>query len=131
MPNPPVVTPASPLPGHTEGTMLEFVVRLHGPPLGRLYLPRPFAMVIEIDQPRGVWLQVHGCSNGAVYADAEYPTSRGMILRCGWKTFTRAHNFMSGHVLRFKMVEVDMLSVKIYGHSGARLGCCEESSSDA
>ncbi|KAE8795288.1 L-ascorbate oxidase-like protein [Hordeum vulgare] len=54
-----------------------------------------------------------------------------MFLRHGWKTFARAHNFMAGHVLRFKLVEADMLSVKIYELSGARLGCCEESSSDA
>ncbi|KAE8791554.1 L-ascorbate oxidase-like protein [Hordeum vulgare] len=54
-----------------------------------------------------------------------------MLLRHGWNTFARAHNFMAGHVLRFKLVETDMLSIKIYGNSGARLGCCEESLSDA
>ncbi|KAE8803771.1 L-ascorbate oxidase-like protein [Hordeum vulgare] len=53
---------------------------------------------------------------------------RVMFLRHGWKTFARAHNFMAGHVLHFKLVEADKLSIKIYGHSGARLGCCEESS---
>ncbi|KAE8816703.1 L-ascorbate oxidase-like protein [Hordeum vulgare] len=65
-----------------------------------------------------------------MYADIKYPVPRVMFLRHGWKTFARAHNFITRHVLRFKLVEADMLSVKIYGHSGARLGCCEESSSD-
>ena len=54
-----------------------------------------------------------------------------MLLRRGWKTFARTHNLMDGHVLHFKMMEADQLSVKIYGRSGARLGCYEESSSDA
>ncbi|KAE8767788.1 L-ascorbate oxidase-like protein [Hordeum vulgare] len=53
-----------------------------------------------------------------------------MLFRRGWKTFARAHNFMAGHVLCFKLVEAHMLFVKIYGHSGARVGCCKESSSD-
>ncbi|KAE8814607.1 l-ascorbate oxidase-like protein [Hordeum vulgare] len=105
--------------------------RLCGPPHGRLYLPRPFAKVMEVENPQRVWLQVHGCRNGAVYANAEYPSPRVMILRRGWKTFARAHNFMAGHVLRFQLVDAYMLSVKIYVHSGVRLGCCEESLSDA
>ncbi|KAE8807837.1 L-ascorbate oxidase-like protein [Hordeum vulgare] len=54
-----------------------------------------------------------------------------MLLRPGWKTFAHAHIFMVGHVLRFKLVEADMLFVKIYGHFGAHLDCCEQSSSDA
>ncbi|KAE8801302.1 L-ascorbate oxidase-like protein [Hordeum vulgare] len=66
-----------------------------------------------------------------MHADVEYPMPRVVFLRCGWKTFTHGHNFMEGHVLLFKLVEASRLSVKIYGHSGARLGCCEESSSDA
>ena len=53
-----------------------------------------------------------------------------MFLGHGWKTLACAHNFMSGYVLRIKLVEANMLSIKIYGHSGTRLGCCEESSSD-
>ncbi|KAE8795286.1 l-ascorbate oxidase-like protein [Hordeum vulgare] len=131
MPDPPLVTPTLPLSGHTECTALEFVVKLRSPPHGCLHLPRPFAKVMEVDKPQGVWLRVHGCHNGVVYADVEYPTPRVMFLRHGWKTFARAHNIMVWHVLRFKLVEADMLSVKIYGLLGARLGCCEESSSDA
>ncbi|KAE8803847.1 L-ascorbate oxidase-like protein [Hordeum vulgare] len=78
-----------------------------------------------------MWLHVHGCCNGVVHTGVEYPTRHVMFLSRGWKTFARAHNFMEGHVLSFKMVEADMLSIKIYGHSTARLGYCEESSSDA
>ncbi|KAE8793028.1 L-ascorbate oxidase-like protein [Hordeum vulgare] len=52
-----------------------------------------------------------------------------MLLGRGWKAFARAHGLEDWHVLCFKMVEVDMLSVKFYGRSGMRLGCCEESSS--
>ncbi|KAE8814723.1 l-ascorbate oxidase-like protein [Hordeum vulgare] len=131
MPDPSLAMSVLPLPGHTEGTVLEFIVGLHGPPRGHLRLPRPFAKVMEVDKLQGVWLRVHGCRNSVMYIDAEYPAARVMLLRRGRKTFARAHNFMAGHVLRFKLVEVDMVSVKIYGHSGARLGYCEESSSDA
>ncbi|KAE8811599.1 l-ascorbate oxidase-like protein [Hordeum vulgare] len=126
---PPVMLPL-PLSGHTKGTTLEFVIRLRGPPRRCLRLSRHFAGVMEVDKPQGVWHHVHGCRNGVVYVDANYATLRVMVLRRGWKTFARAHNFMAGHVLRFKMVEVHMLFVKIFGHSGARLGCCEETSSD-
>ncbi|KAE8777386.1 L-ascorbate oxidase-like protein [Hordeum vulgare] len=71
------------------------------------------------------------CCNSTVYADVEYSTPCVMFLWHGWKTFARAHNFMVGHVLRFKLVEAGMLSFKIYKDSGGRLGCCKESSSDA
>ncbi|KAE8820107.1 l-ascorbate oxidase-like protein [Hordeum vulgare] len=131
MPDLPPVTQTLALLGHTEGTALEFIVKLRSPPHGGLRLPRPFTKVMEVDKAQGVWLHVHGCHNGAVYADVEYPVPHVMFLRHRWKTFAHAHNFMAGHVLRFKLVEADMLSVKIYGLSGARLGCYEESSSDA
>ncbi|KAE8820984.1 L-ascorbate oxidase-like protein [Hordeum vulgare] len=78
-----------------------------------------------------MWLSMPGCCNGVVYADDEYPMPHVMLLRHGWKTFTRAHNFMAGHVLCFKLVEFEILPVKIYGHSGTRLVYCEERSSDA
>ncbi|KAE8805623.1 L-ascorbate oxidase-like protein [Hordeum vulgare] len=74
---------------------------------------------------------MHSCCNSAGYIDVEYPTTRVMFLRRGWNTFARANNFMEGHVLYLKLMEADMLSVKIYGHSGACLGYCEESSSEA
>ena len=109
---------------------LEFVVKLHGPLRGHLRLPHPFARVMEIDKPPVLWLRAHGCCNGAARVDVEYLERRVMLLRHGWKTFARAHNLMDGHILCFKMMEADLLSVKIYGRSGARLGCCEDSSSD-
>ena len=37
---------------------------------------------------------------------------------------------MEGHVLCFKLAESDLLSVKVFGRSGHRLGCCAESSTD-
>ncbi|KAE8794307.1 L-ascorbate oxidase-like protein [Hordeum vulgare] len=61
----------------------------------------------------------------------EYPKRRSMLLGRGWKAFARAHNLEDGHVLRFKLPEDDMLSVKFYGRLGVCLGCCEESSSGA
>ncbi|KAE8791815.1 l-ascorbate oxidase-like protein [Hordeum vulgare] len=131
MSDPSPATLALSLSGHTEGTALEFVVGLCGPTCGRLCLPRPFAKVMEVDKPQGVCLHAHGCSNGAIYNSADYAAPRVMLSRHGWKNFGRANNFMAGHVLRFKLVEAYMLSIKIYGHSGACLGCCEESKSNA
>ena len=37
---------------------------------------------------------------------------------------------MEGHVLYFKLAESGLLSVKVFGRSGHRLGCCAESSTD-
>jgi hypothetical protein len=54
-----------------------------------------------------------------------------MRLRKEWKTFVRVHSLGSGDVLLFKLVAVDMVSVKFFGASGGRLGCCVESSSDS
>ncbi|KAE8790019.1 L-ascorbate oxidase-like protein [Hordeum vulgare] len=61
----------------------------------------------------------------------EYPKRCSMLLGRGWKAFARAHIFEDGHILRCKLEEHNMLSVKFYGRSGVRLGYCEESSSDA
>jgi hypothetical protein len=36
----------------------------------------------------------------------------------------------AGHVLHFKLMDATLLSVKVFGCSGARLGCCVESSTD-
>ncbi|KAE8815074.1 l-ascorbate oxidase-like protein [Hordeum vulgare] len=82
-------------------------------------------------KPPALWLQAYGCSNGAMQVPVEYPKHRSMLLGRGWKSFARAHNLEDGHVLRFKLAEVDMLYVKFYGCSGVCLGCCEESSSGA
>ena len=50
-----------------------------------------------------------------------------MYLRRGWKTFAHAHSFSEGHILHFKLMESGLLSVKIFGRSGGRLGRCVES----
>ncbi|KAE8803230.1 l-ascorbate oxidase-like protein [Hordeum vulgare] len=73
---------------------------------------------------------MHGCGNGDVLVVAERIGSRTLFLGRGWKSFTRAHNLWDRHVLRFKKVAEKTLSVKLYGSSGARLGCCEESLSE-
>ncbi|KAE8803684.1 L-ascorbate oxidase-like protein [Hordeum vulgare] len=52
--------------------------------------------------------------------DVEYPKSHAMLLKRGWKAFARTHGLEDGHVLRFKMVEANMLSVKFYGRSGSQ-----------
>ncbi|KAE8785818.1 l-ascorbate oxidase-like protein [Hordeum vulgare] len=114
---------------HAEGTALEFVVRLCGPIRGCLCLPHPFAKVMEVDKPPVLLLRAHDCYNRAVQVDVEYLECCVLLLGNGWKSFARAHNLMDSHVLRLKMMEADLLSVKIYGRSGARLSCCEESSS--
>ncbi|KAE8820097.1 l-ascorbate oxidase-like protein [Hordeum vulgare] len=117
--------------GHLDATALEFVVDLSGVLRGHLHLPRPFARAMEAVKPYVLWLRAYGCSDGAIHVNVEYPKRRSMLLGRGWKAFARAHNLEDGHVLRFKLSEDDMLSVKFYGRSVVRLGCCEESSSGA
>ncbi|KAE8809420.1 L-ascorbate oxidase-like protein [Hordeum vulgare] len=76
-----------------------------------------------------LWLRVHGCGNYAVPVTVEQSVPRLLFLGRGWKSFAHAHNLWDGHVLRFKMMTDNLLSVKIYGRSGVRLGCYKESSS--
>ncbi|KAE8777891.1 l-ascorbate oxidase-like protein [Hordeum vulgare] len=75
-----------------------------------------------------LWLHAHGCGNGTVQVDMEYPDPHLLLLGRGWKSFARAHNLWDEHILRFKMVAANLLSVMVYGSSGIRLSCCEESS---
>ncbi|KAE8808056.1 L-ascorbate oxidase-like protein [Hordeum vulgare] len=84
---------------------------------------------MEEEKPPTLWLWVHGCGNGAVPVVVEHPGPRLLFLDRGWKSFARAHNLWDGHVLRFKIMADNLLSFKLYGSSGARLGYCEESSS--
>ncbi|KAE8779393.1 l-ascorbate oxidase-like protein [Hordeum vulgare] len=122
--------PSSPvLGGHSDGTALEFVVELHSVPRGHLYLPRPFARAMEDAKPPVLWLQAYGCSHGAMQVHVEYAKNRSMFLGRGWKAFTRTHGLEDGHILRFQLAEDNMLSLKFYGHSRARLGCYKEISS--
>ncbi|KAE8805625.1 L-ascorbate oxidase-like protein [Hordeum vulgare] len=84
---------------------------------------------MEAARPPLNWLRAHGCSHGAMQASVEYPKRHSMLLGMGWKAFARAHSLEDGHILHFKLAEQNMPSVKFYGRSGVRLGCCEESSS--
>ncbi|KAE8800165.1 l-ascorbate oxidase-like protein [Hordeum vulgare] len=86
---------------------------------------------MEAAKPPVLWLRACGCSHGAMQARVEYSKRHSMLLGRGWKAFARAHSFEDGHILCFKLAEVNMLSVKFYGRTGVRLGCCEEGSSDA
>ncbi|KAE8812454.1 l-ascorbate oxidase-like protein [Hordeum vulgare] len=84
---------------------------------------------MEAVKPSILWLRTYDCSHGAMQVNVEYPKRHSMLLERGWKAFARAHNLKDGHVLRFKMMADNLLSVKLYGSSGVRLSCCEESSS--
>ncbi|KAE8776332.1 l-ascorbate oxidase-like protein [Hordeum vulgare] len=76
-----------------------------------------------------LWLRLHGCDKGAIPVAMEQPGPRLLFLGRGWKSFAHAHNLWDGHVLHFKMMADNLLSVNIYGSSGVCLSCCEESSS--
>ncbi|KAE8821632.1 l-ascorbate oxidase-like protein [Hordeum vulgare] len=86
---------------------------------------------MEAAKPPVLWLRAHGCSHGAMLARVQYPKSHSMLLGRGWKAFARAHSLEDGHILRFKLADVNMLSVKFYGRTCVRPGCCEEGSSGA
>ncbi|KAE8770143.1 l-ascorbate oxidase-like protein [Hordeum vulgare] len=117
--------------GHSDGTALEFVVELHGVPRGHLHLPLPFARAMEAAMPPILWFQAYGGSHGAMQVHMESPKRRSMLLGRDWEAFARAHSLEDGDVLRFKLAKDNMLSIKFYGCSGVRLGCCKESSSGA
>jgi hypothetical protein len=85
---------------------------------------------MEVEQPSGLRLHMRGCCNGSMRADVEFLAPHVVLLRRGWKTFACAHSLAAGHVLHFKLMDATLLSVKVFGHSGARLGCCAESSTD-
>ena len=86
--------------------------------------------MLEIDQRPSIRLHMKGCCNGDMWVNTGFPAPHVMFLHRGWKTFTRAHFLMKGHVLLFKLVENDLLSVRIFGCSGHRLWCREESLTD-
>ena len=62
--------------------------------------------------------------------DVEFPAPHVMLLRRGWKTFARAHSLAEGHILHFKLMNAYLLSINVFGHSSARLGCCTERATD-
>nr|XP_020179420.1 B3 domain-containing protein Os03g0212300-like [Aegilops tauschii subsp. strangulata] len=116
--------------GHVGDQPLDFVIRLYKPLRGRLRLPAPFARAMDLEQPRALKLHMRGCENGSMRVDVDFPTPHVMFFRHGWKTFARAHSLSEGHVLHFKLMEADFLSVKVFGCLGARLGCCTKSSTN-
>ena len=116
--------------GHVGDTALEFILQLREPPRSRLRLPEAFARVLEVDQPPRLRLHMKGCCHGDMWVNTGFPAPQVMLLCRGWKTFAHAHCLMDGHVLCFKLAESDLLSVKVFGRSGHRLGCCAESSTD-
>ena len=71
-----------------------------------------------------------GCCHGDMWVNTGFPAPEVMLLRRGWKTFACSHFLMDGHVLCLKLAESDLLSIKVFGCSGHRLGCCAESSTD-
>ena len=74
---------------------------------------------------------MRGCGNGSMWVDVDFPAPHVMYLRRRWKTFTRAHSLSEGLVLHFKLMENDLLSVKVFGNLGTHLrGCVESSPSD-
>nr|XP_040243973.1 B3 domain-containing protein Os03g0212300-like [Aegilops tauschii subsp. strangulata] len=116
--------------GHVGDQPREFIIRLYKPLRSRLRLPSFFAREMELEQSRALKLHMRGCGDGNTRVDVDFPAPHVMYLRHGWKTFARAHNFSEGHILHFKLMESGLLSVKIFGSSGGRLGCCVESSTD-
>ncbi|KAE8803204.1 l-ascorbate oxidase-like protein [Hordeum vulgare] len=106
-------------------------MELHDIPLGHLHLPCPFARVLEAAKPPVLWLRAYGGSHDVMKVHMEYPKRRSMLLGRGRKAFARAYNLEDGHILRFNLAGDNILSVKYYGRSGVRLGCCEERSSGA
>nr|XP_020171812.1 B3 domain-containing protein Os03g0212300-like [Aegilops tauschii subsp. strangulata] len=116
--------------GHVGDQPREFIIRLYKPLRSRLRLPTFFAREMELEQPRALRLHMRGCGDGSTRVDVDFPAPHVMYLRRGWKTFARAHSFLEGHILDFKLMDSGLLSVKIFGSSEGRLGCCVESSTD-
>ena len=85
---------------------------------------------MERDPPETLKLHMRGCGNGGTRVDVDFPAPRVMYLRRGWKTFARIHSLTAGLVLYFKLMEDNLLSVKVFKDLGTRLKCCVESSSD-
>nr|XP_020187383.1 B3 domain-containing protein Os03g0212300-like [Aegilops tauschii subsp. strangulata] len=116
--------------GHVGDQPRELVIRLYKPMCGHLRLPTPFAWEMELEQPRALRLHMRGCGKGGMMVDVDFPAPHVMYLRHGWKAFARAHGLSERHALQFKLMENGLPSVKIFGRSGGRLGCCKESSTD-
>ena len=62
-----------PLEGHVGDQPPEFVIRLYKPVHGRLRLPTPFAMAMELEQSCTLGLHMRGCGNGSIRVDVDFP----------------------------------------------------------
>ena len=103
--------------------MVKFIIQQRDPPCSRLWLPHPFARVMEADQLLRPRPRMGGCCNGAMWVNIEFPAPRFMLLRRGWITFIRTDYLAEGHVFRFMWVQSDMLSVVALGLGVARPIC--------
>src|SRR4051812_48330194 len=79
---------------------------------------------MESEPPETLRLRMRGCGTLR-------PAPNPMYLGRGWKSFARIHSLMEGFTLHFKLMEGDLLSVKVFGCFGTRARCCVDSSSDS
>ena len=81
---------------------------------------------MELDPPETLRLHMRGCGISGTRVRVAFPAPNVMYLDLGWKTFARIHSLTEGLTLHFKLMEGGLLSVKVFGRSGIRLGCCAE-----
>ena len=74
---------------------------------------------------------MRGCGISGTRVRVAFPSPSVMYLERGWKTFARIHSLTAGFTLHFKLMEGDLLSVKVFGDSGTQARCCMDSSSDS
>ena len=86
---------------------------------------------MELDPPETLRLHMRGCGISGTRVSVVSPAPNVMYLDRGWKTFARIHSLMEGFTLHFKLMEGDLLSVKVFGCFGTRAKCCVDSSSDS
>src|SRR4051812_37650851 len=86
---------------------------------------------MEMEQPETLRLRMRGCGISGTRVHVESPAPGVMYLGRGWKTFARIHSLMEGFTLHFKLMECNLLSVKVFGCFGTRARCCMDSSTDS
>ena len=86
---------------------------------------------MEPDPPETLRLHMRGCGISGTRVSVVSPAPNVMYLDRGWKTFARIHSLTAGFTLHFKLMEGDLLSVKVFGDSGTRAKCCVDNSSDS
>ena len=74
---------------------------------------------------------MRGCGISGTRVHIEFPAPGVLYLGRGWKSFARIHSLTEGFTLHCKLMEGDLLSVKVFGLFGTRTRCCMESSSDS